>query len=152
MTTKNTTTKPDDLLLPSLRHHNGTLAESSYSLSSAQTRDGQFMLEAAGKQELAMRLYARKTAYAISKAGELEAHASRTFLKTCEALDAVVASAHGTPSQKYVEGFVHYQKDQTAEQITTLYAEGMGMVRRELVRGLPDTAPKRGLLARLVGA
>jgi hypothetical protein len=154
MAIKNATPKPDELLLPSLRQQSNSLvpAESAYSISAAQTRDGQFMLEAGGKHELAMQIYARKTVYAISKAGELQAHGARTFNRTCEVLDAVAESAQGTPRQRYVDGFIHYQKDQEAEQITTLYADGMGLIRQELVRRLPDGAPpKRGLLARMFG-
>jgi hypothetical protein len=157
MTTKNATTPAEELLLPALKRITGTpvLAESSYSIESAQTKDGQQMQGAAGKHELAMRLYAHKTAYAVDKASELVAHGTRTFVKTCEAIDAAADAAKGTPSQPYAEVFVKYQKDQLADQIATLSIAGLGMVRREVTTPLPDKAPpdppRPGRLRRIFG-
>ena len=150
------TSKSKQSLLPSVaQRSNGSAATGGLALSDGaiETRDGEYILQAGGKQALRMRVHAEKTAYAINQAGRLQSHGSRVFCETCSVIDRTAESASNGPSSGYAETFSHLQKDQMAQQIMDIYDAGMGMIRSEVVKPLPDSAPtqeRRNWVARLL--
>jgi hypothetical protein len=143
-------------LLPSLQRGRGELI--SYPAvstgSMATTRDGEYILQVAAKQELTILAHARKTVVAMQQAGTLQEHGGQVFGSTCKALDAIRQGARGSESEDYVDRFTHFQKDQLAGQLADLYSVGMGQIRHEVLSRLPTEAPKekrQGLVARLFG-
>jgi len=149
--TKAKTTNGSDLL-PSLTaaSHGFALATVPIITAPALTRDEKYILAQGEKQKLKIQMTAAKTAYAITKAGELQTCAGHVFASTCGKIDGIEESAATTNSALYVKRFAAFQRDQLADQVTTLYAKGMGVIQGELQKLLPDEAPApKGLLDRL---
>lgn len=151
--TKTQTMSPPELL-PSLRTTGSGFALATVPIIStaALTRDEQYILAQAQKQKLKIQATAMKTAYALTKAGELQTCTGQVFANICQKIDTGVESAAPTSSAPYVKKFAEFQREQLADQLTTLYAQGMAVIQGELQKPLPDEAPApQGLLARLRG-
>lgn len=148
--------KKESGLLSSAQQRRGELASAGLSLSTAVAngRDADHILQESGKQALRMRMYAEKTAYALTQAGKLQTHTAREFDGTCKEIDQVAASAAGTASEGHVKVFADLQKDQLADQMMDIYDTGVNMIKAEIRKPLPNGAPepeRKGIVARLLG-
>ncbi|MCC6457910.1 MAG: hypothetical protein IT328_23350 [Caldilineaceae bacterium] len=137
------TKKEQTSLLPSAQHHSVHFGLAPV-LSSAmiETRDGEYMLEEAGKRALRVAVGMDLSRFVISQTGLIKSHASRVFDRECAVLDHIAASAQTSASSEYIAQFHHLLKDHLADQLLEIDAEAARQMRHELAIPLPTEKPK----------
>jgi hypothetical protein len=130
-------------LLPSAQHHSVHFGlATALSAAMIETRDGEYMLEEAGKRALLIAVETDLTRFAMAQAAALKGHASTVFSGSCHQLDSIAARVQEGASGEYVGQFHHLLKDHLADQLLDFDSEAARQSKHQLSLPLPTEKPK----------
>jgi len=133
---------------------NGQLSLAPIGANRAITKDEARAIDEFHKEMLVIDAQAAKTAFGMTKIGQLHQHGADIFDKTTEYILGIKDRPRGREHQLYVEEFSHHQIQLLAKHTMGAIEVGSGAIAVEIARSLypiPEPPEPRSLWKKLFG-